>query len=185
MCLLFLIPTGYGKSLIFQLLPDIYDIFLGVKNSIVLVISPLNALMQDQVIKLNERGISACMIQGHGVVFGKDDLNIKLPLDELANPTFQLLYMHPEVCVYEKKVTGFFNSVVYQERVRCVVVDEAHLVLNWYVFPLACTKRRNVETKRPKRNGRNHRNDRNETKRPKRNDRNETTETTETKRPKI
>ena len=39
---------------------------------------------------------------------------------------------------------------------------------------LACTKRRNVETKRPKRNGRNHRNDRNETtetKRPKRNSR--------------
>ena len=102
------LPTGYGKSLIFQLLPDIYDIFLGVKNSIVLVISPLNALMQDQVIKLNERGISACMIQGHGVVFGKDDLNIKLPLEELANPTFQLLYMHPEVCVYEKKVTAWF-----------------------------------------------------------------------------
>jgi hypothetical protein len=47
---------------------------------------------------------------------------------------------------------------------------------------LACTKRRNVETKRPKRNGqnhRNHRNDRNETtetKRPKRNGRNETAE---------
>ena len=43
----------------------------------------------------------------------------------------------------------------------------------------ACTKRRNVETKRPKRNGRNHRNDRNETtetKRPKRNGRNETAE---------
>ena len=41
----------------------------------------------------------------------------------------------------------------------------------------ACTKRRNVETKRPKRNGRNHRN---ETKRPKRNDRNDRNETTET-----
>ena len=60
---------------------------------------------------------------------------------------------------------------------------------------LACTKRRNVETKRPKRNGRNDRNETTETKRPKRNDRNETTETkrpkrndrnemTETKRPK-
>ncbi|CAB4012843.1 sterol O-acyltransferase 1-like [Paramuricea clavata] len=49
----------------------------------------------------------------------------------------------------------------------------------------ACTKRRNVETKRPKRNGRNHRNDTTETKRPKRNNRNETTETTETKRPKM
>jgi superfamily II DNA helicase RecQ len=129
------LPTGYGKSLIFQLLPDVYDLYFGVENSIVLVISPLNALMQDQVAKLKERGISACMIQGHGVVAGegKDDLNLKLPLGELANPTFQLVYMHPEVCVDDKKVIGFLNSAVYQERVRCVVVDEAHLVLNWYV----------------------------------------------------
>jgi hypothetical protein len=37
---------------------------------------------------------------------------------------------------------------------------------------MACTKRRNVETKRPKRNGRNDRNETAETKRPKRNDRN-------------
>lgn len=129
-------PTGYGKSLIFQLLPDVYDLYFGVENSIVLVISPLNALMQDQVAKLKERGISACMIQGHGVVAGegKDDLNLKLPLGELANPTFQLVYMHPEVCVDDKKVIGFLNSAVYQERVRCVVVDEAHLVLNWNSF---------------------------------------------------
>ena len=38
-------PTGYGKSLIFQLLSDIYDHLLYVENSMVLVISPLNALM--------------------------------------------------------------------------------------------------------------------------------------------
>ena len=41
--------TGYGKSLIFQLLPDIYDHLLYVENSRVLVISPCNALM---IIKL-------------------------------------------------------------------------------------------------------------------------------------
>ena len=40
------LPTGYGKSLIFQLLPDILGCFFGVSNSIVLVCSPLNALMQ-------------------------------------------------------------------------------------------------------------------------------------------
>ena len=42
--------------------------------------------------------------------------------------------MHPEVCVHERKLIGFFmiSSSVYQERVRCAVFDEAHLVLNWY-----------------------------------------------------
>ena len=61
------LPTGYGKSLIFQLLPDIFDHLLHVEDSMVLVISPLNALMHDQIAKLNERGISACMIQ-HGMM---------------------------------------------------------------------------------------------------------------------
>ena len=61
-------PTGYGKSLIFQLLLDIYNQLLHVKNSesVMLVISPLNALMHNEIAKLNERSISACMIQRHG-----------------------------------------------------------------------------------------------------------------------
>ena len=128
-------PTGYGKSLIYQILPDVYDNILDAKNSIVLVISPLNALMRDQIIKLNEQGISACMIQGHGVLVGENmrgDPGVILRLDELENPCFQILYMHLEVCVNEKKILNFSNSAVYQERVWCVVVDEAPLVLNWY-----------------------------------------------------
>ena len=130
------LPTGYGKSLIFQLLPDIFDHLLHVEDSLVLVISPLNALMHDQIAKLNKRGISACMIQRHGVmVYRKEDDDfIELPLEDLENPKFQLIYMHPEVCVHERKVIGFFNSSIYQERVRCVVVGEAHLVLNWYML---------------------------------------------------
>ena len=129
------LPTRYGKSLIFQLLPDIYNYLLHVEDSVVLVISLLNALAHDQIAKLSERGISACMIQLHGVmVYSKEGDFIQLPLEQLANPKFQLIYMHPEVCVHKRKVIGFFNSSIYQERVQCVVVDEAHLVSNWYVF---------------------------------------------------
>jgi ATP-dependent DNA helicase RecQ len=128
------LPTGYGKSLIYQIFPNVCDKIFDAKNSIVIVISPLNALMCDQVVKLNEQGITACMIQGHSVLVGEnmtDDTSVKLPLDKLENPCFQILYMHPEVCVNERKVLNIFNSTIYQERVRCVVVDEAHLVLNW------------------------------------------------------
>ena len=66
---------------IFQLLPDVYDMLLGVTNSIV---------MQDRVAKLNDDGISACMIQGHSVLhslyYVYDGSDIKLPLDRLENP---------------------------------------------------------------------------------------------------
>ena len=68
------------------------------------------------------------------MVYSKEDYIIQLPLEELANPKFQLIYMHPEVCVHKRKVIGFFNSCIYQEQVWCVVVNEAHLVLNWYVL---------------------------------------------------
>ena len=56
------LPTGYGKSVIYQILPDVFDIMLGTEKSIVLVISPLNALMQDQITKLKDRGISCSLI---------------------------------------------------------------------------------------------------------------------------
>ena len=66
--MLAVLPTGYGKSVLYQILPDVFDIMLGTEKSMVLVISSLNALMQDQITKLKDWGISACMIQGHGVV---------------------------------------------------------------------------------------------------------------------
>ena len=77
-------PTGYGLIManikIFQLLPDVYDMLLGVTNSIV---------MQGRVAKLNDQGISACMIQGHSVLSGyittlkikqKPDVSSEYPL---------------------------------------------------------------------------------------------------------
>ena len=49
-----ILPTGYGKSLIHQLLPFVFDAYLGYENtsSSIIVISPLNALMVDQITKL-------------------------------------------------------------------------------------------------------------------------------------
>ena len=49
------LPTGYGKSLIYQLLPTVFDVHLDCEDSSsVIVISPLNALMVDQIAKLKE-----------------------------------------------------------------------------------------------------------------------------------
>lgn len=54
------LPTRYGKSLIYQLFPLVLDFFTAngspVRKSTVIVISPLNALMRDQIVKLKEGG---------------------------------------------------------------------------------------------------------------------------------
>ena len=63
------LPTGYGKSL-YQLIPPIID-FLEKRPStaaaIVLVFSPLNALIRDQVVKLRESGMKAWILKGDRV----------------------------------------------------------------------------------------------------------------------
>jgi hypothetical protein len=55
------LPTGYGKSLIFQTLPFIMQQKTGQMMSVI-VITPINALMIDQCLKLNSRGIRACYL---------------------------------------------------------------------------------------------------------------------------
>ena len=57
------LPTGFGKTLCYILLPPVFDLLRGVeKKSIVLVISPLIALMEDQVASIRSLGISAVYV---------------------------------------------------------------------------------------------------------------------------
>jgi len=56
------LPTGYGKSVIYALLPPCYDLITGKPGHIVLVISPLISLMEDQIITFNTHGIKAASI---------------------------------------------------------------------------------------------------------------------------
>ena len=55
------LPTGFGKSLLFQLLPD----FLPVKceKNIVLVVCPLNSIIEDELKVLKDKGVSADVLQ--------------------------------------------------------------------------------------------------------------------------
>ena len=52
-----ILPTGFGKSLIFQLIPFVVDRLEKVSHSCVLVVSPLNAIISGQIEKLKERGV--------------------------------------------------------------------------------------------------------------------------------
>ena len=79
-------PTGYGKSLCYQLLPFLMDYKLGrtkgplVARSVVLVISPLVSLMIDQVRSLNTRGVSAAILSSNK----ENSTEVLLPLTKMC-----------------------------------------------------------------------------------------------------
>ena len=103
--------------------------------SIILVISPLNALIRDQVTKVRECGLKACILKADGVALdGEDDdgeqVCLSEPLQNLKN--FQLIFAHPEAVVENKAIMKLLKTTELQRRMRVIVVDETHLVVDWY-----------------------------------------------------
>ena len=61
--------------------------------------------MHDSMSKYDTRPFCATLYYGDGS-------DIKLPLDRHENLTYKLFYMHPEMCVYDKKIQAFFNCIL-------------------------------------------------------------------------
>ncbi|PJE77469.1 hypothetical protein CI610_03607 [invertebrate metagenome] len=62
------LPTGYGKSVIFQLLPWFCQLKMEKRKPMsVIVVSPLNSLIQDQVITMRKKGFTACSLNFTGM----------------------------------------------------------------------------------------------------------------------
>jgi ATP-dependent DNA helicase RecQ len=112
--ILVVMPTGSGKSLIYQLaamhLPGI-----------TLVISPLIALMKDQVDSLERRGISATFINSS---LANNEQNQRLK--GVAAGKYRLVYVAPE----RLRSDQFMNALQKQE-VSLLAVDEAHCISEW------------------------------------------------------
>lgn len=119
------LPTGFSKSLVYHLMAPFADFMnSGFRpketNSIVLVVSPLNALIRDQVTKLRECGLKVCILKGDRVALdGEDDdgeqVCISEPLENLKN--FQLIYAHPEALVESRVVMKLLKMTEFQRRV--------------------------------------------------------------------
>ena len=111
-------PTGMGKSLCYQIPALATDPSQG---ELVLVLSPLIALMQDQVDSLLSRGIDAAFINS------SLDRETRLArYAELAAGRFQLVYVTPER--FRKPE---FLEVLAKRKVTLLAVDEAHCVSQW------------------------------------------------------
>lgn len=118
------LPTGYGKSICYIVLPSLFDALRKVeKKSIVLVVSPLIALMRDQVASNTAMGMKSTYIS--------DKENTKKQT-AIRNGEFQIVYISPEALVL-LKWRNILSTRVYQENLVAFVVDEAHCIKKWYV----------------------------------------------------
>jgi ATP-dependent DNA helicase RecQ len=109
-----LMPTGGGKSVTYQ----VYSLS---KPGICLVITPLIALMKDQVENLNQRGIKALAIYS-----GMTAQEIKVAMDHAAWGDYKFLYLSPERIATER-----FRERINQLDVNLIAVDEAHCISQW------------------------------------------------------
>lgn len=109
-----LLPTGGGKSLCYQV-PAL------VMEKLVVVVSPLIALMNDQVKNLKDRGIKAVAITGE---LSAQDIDREL--DNCVNGYYQLLYLSPERLKNE-----YFVARAPEMNIGLIAVDEAHCISEW------------------------------------------------------
>ena len=111
---LLVMPTGGGKSLTYQVPPLI-------KESLDVVISPLVALMKDQVDALSTAGIPAVAYQG-----GLSAAERRVIRDDLQAGRYRLLFLSPEMLL-GSSMLGFLRGL----GVRAVAIDEAHCISQW------------------------------------------------------
>lgn len=109
-----LLPTGGGKSVCFQLPAVLLE-------GITIVVSPLIALMNDQVLSLQEKGIKALSITS-GIKFSELDTL----LDNCIYGNYKLLYLSPERLQQE-----LVQERIKQMNVSLIAIDEAHCISQW------------------------------------------------------
>lgn len=112
-----LLPTGFGKSLIYQLAPLVAQQMGFSPRPVVAVVSPLTALMDDQVKEATSLGISAAQL-------GPElERTIK-------SCRYQLLFGSPEAWL-SPKWQNMLSTSVYWANLVGIVVDEVHLIYKW------------------------------------------------------
>ena len=109
-----LLPTGGGKSLCFQI-PTL------ISKGVCIVISPLIALMQDQVNSLSNKGIKAVAITSK-----LTESEIVIAFDNMQFGNIKFLYLSPE-----KLQSEFIQKKIKQLNISLIAVDEAHCISEW------------------------------------------------------
>lgn len=61
----------------------------------------------------------------------RDAVALNVPVEMLLNTIYDLIFVHPEVVVDSKKVAKLLRVPAFKQKVQAIVVDEAHLVIDW------------------------------------------------------
>lgn len=109
-----LLPTGGGKSITFQ-------VTSMAKEGLCIVVTPLIALMLDQVAGLKKKGISA-----EAIYSGMTQREIELVFNKAAANQIKFLYLSPE-----RLKTDLFSHAIGGVNVNLIAVDEAHCISQW------------------------------------------------------
>ena len=109
-----LLPTGGGKSICFQV-PALAN------EGLCLVVSPLIALMKDQVENLNKKGIRALAVYS-----GMSFLELKKILQNASYGNYKFLYVSPE-----RLETNLFLEYLPAMNINLIAIDEAHCISQW------------------------------------------------------
>ena len=123
------LPTGFGKSICYELLPFVFDHKLGRIEgtniySLVIVVTPLVSLMVDQVTDLKKRGVDAAIISGSDRI-EKSHLATEQKLKD-----YRVLFTVPEA-ILGHKWRDCIEKPDISNRIVAIVVDEAHCVSKW------------------------------------------------------
>lgn len=106
-----ILPTGTGKSLCYQL-PGI------LLPNLTIVISPLVALMKDQVDALNQKGVPTISLNSHLTPKG-----MREAIEGIAAGRFKIIYMAPE-----KLFSEDFKEILKDLDIDLIAIDEAHCI---------------------------------------------------------
>ena len=112
------LPTGFGKSLIYQLAPLVTKKIYPSISPIFIVISPLVELMNDQIKEASKLGITAMRLDVHS---DKDILEGRC----------QLVFGSPETWLLNEKWRTMLANPVYRQNLKGIVVDEVHVAYKW------------------------------------------------------
>ena len=120
------LPTASGKSLCYAASP-LSSTVCATKQvpctSLVIVVSPLIALMKDQVETFMRKGLKA--------VYASSDEESK---HAILTGGFQLVYLSPESLLTDREWRVILEGPLFQDNLVALVIDEAHCVKKWYVF---------------------------------------------------
>jgi len=109
---LVIMPTGGGKSICFQLPAILFD-------GLTLVISPLIALMKDQVDGLKANGVAADFYNSSQEKFEQEGI-----FEKVFNKEIKLLYVAPESL-------SLLENILSETYISCIAIDEAHCISSW------------------------------------------------------